>query len=841
MNSKANSNIDNSFAGFNSYVADLGQYGLLIFQLLIIAAFIHHFNVESAFNLPLLFLLVIGAFVLRFFIPSTYRQWFFVLVTIGALLIVLAWQQTLIFLAIALTMIGVCNLPIHLKWRQFILLGIAIWLGVIRFGFGVQWLASSTLILLSSMFMFRMLLLLFELKHQKEAVPIATQVSYFLMLPNVIFPLFPVVDYKLFQRNYLSSIDIERCQRGVYLIAKGVLYLFVYRLIYSFLIPSKSDVDSPQAFMVYISLSYLLTIRLAGIFHFSVGVLHLFGYKLPDVFNNHFFASSFSDLWRRLNIYWKEFIAKLFFNPLYFMLRTYGAKRAIFISTIAAFIATMIFHQYQSFWLTGVFEVQGKDLVFWGVLGSVVACQSLIKVKRPASSLSTSILLMAKVCLTFSLVSLLWSIWISEGLSQWFEFTKNAMQVSLSGLLGLGAVVFLMVVGGGCLYHFAQHLPFTKHKRLIHHLPIVLLLILVVAFNQQTLSVYWNKQLAGNDIHRIFNFVLTKEDSQREIASYYDNILTVGDLMTPIMRDSVTKSKMFQKGLYSKEILVASEDALKRVFTPSSQMTLQGIDVSINKWGMYDKEYSLLAPDDTYRVAFLGGSIEMGWAIPVEQGLDKLIEARLNEEAIFSKSQYTNIEILNFSVPSRNILNHRYALNNHILSFKPHMVVIFDHDEHEWLNIVNGFQEYDYSQDFNGVVGEIYTSIQSLQRKTFTELMFELEQFRERLFHEAYSDIYAVSVDNDIFPVVVSMPELRTGHTDVRYNHAVIAESIGYEFIDLTSIFNGSEVEDLVMDSAGHPNLSANGKIAAELYVELLDTITRRFEIVRSLNDNNEQ
>ena len=840
MTSKHRSNIGSYFTVFNSHAAYLGQCGLLILQLLIISVFIHHFNVESAFNLPLLFSLVIGAFVLRFLIPREYRQWFFVLMTICALLIVLAWQQTLIFLAIAFTMIGVCNLPLGLKWRQLILLGIVIWLGSIRFGYGTQWVASSTLILLSSMFMFRMLLLLYELKHQKEEVPIETQVSYFLMLPNVIFPLFPVVDYKLFQRSYLSSVDLERCQRGIYLIAKGVLYLFAYRLIYSFLIPAKTEVDSPQEFMVYISLSYLLTIRLAGIFHFSVGVLHLFGYKLPDVFNNHFFASSFSDLWRRLNIYWKDFIVKLFFNPLYFMLRVYGTKKAIFISTIVAFIATMLLHQYQSFWLTGTLVVQAKDLVFWGALGVGVACQSLIKPNKSESSLFNSINLIAKVSLTFMSVALLWSIWVSEGLYSWYGFMKNSMQASSSDLLSMLITMFLIVIVSGSIYHVAQQRSFAKDMSLGRYLPISLLVVLVATFNQQTLSIYWDKQLTGNDIHRIFNFVLTKEDSQSRIASYYDNILTVGDLMTPMMADSVTKSKMFQKGLYEKGILVNSKDAFKRVFTPNSKITLQGINVTINKWGMYDKEVSLSPDESVYRVAFLGGSIEMGWAIPVKEGLDKLIEAKLNGEDVFSDTQYTNIEILNFSVPSRNILNHRYALKNHILSFKPHMVVIFDHDEHEWLNMVNGFQEYDYSQDFNGVVRTIYTTVQSLQKKPLAELMIELEEFRERLFHEIYNDIFSVSTKNDIFPVIVSMPEMRIGHTDVYYNHAAIAESIGYKHIDLTSVFSGNKVEKFLMDSAGHPNLLANRQIADAIYVELFDIIVRRFEIGRQQSETND-
>ncbi len=56
--------------------------------------------------------------------------------------------------------------------------------------------------ILASMFMFRLALYLHALKHDKRRPTPARTLAYFFMLPNVCFPLYPVVDYSTFGRTY---------------------------------------------------------------------------------------------------------------------------------------------------------------------------------------------------------------------------------------------------------------------------------------------------------------------------------------------------------------------------------------------------------------------------------------------------------------------------------------------------------------------------------------------------------------------------------------------------------------------------------------------------------------
>ena len=44
--------------------------------------------------------------------------------------------------------------------------------------------------------------------------------------------------------------------------------------------------------------------RVSGQFHVACGMLHLFGHALPETHRRYLLAESFTDYWRRINIYW---------------------------------------------------------------------------------------------------------------------------------------------------------------------------------------------------------------------------------------------------------------------------------------------------------------------------------------------------------------------------------------------------------------------------------------------------------------------------------------------------------------------------------------------------------
>src|SRR5438874_13519972 len=72
----------------------------------------------------------------------------------------------------------------------------------------------------------------------------------------------------------------------------------------------------------------------------------MFGFDLPETHHLYYLATSFTDVWRRINIYWKDFVMKLFFYPMHFKLRKMGTVWALSVATLVTFLATWLLHSW---------------------------------------------------------------------------------------------------------------------------------------------------------------------------------------------------------------------------------------------------------------------------------------------------------------------------------------------------------------------------------------------------------------------------------------------------------------------------------------------------------------
>ena len=120
----------------------------------------------------------------------------------------------------------------------------------------------------------------------------------------------------------------------------------------------------------YLVCNYLLYLQVSGQFHMAAGMLHLFGFQLPSTHHQYLLATGFTDYWRRINIYWKDFMVRLFFNPVVFRLKRWPQPLALATATLAVFMATWFLHAYQWYWLRGSWGFTVPDALFWGILGA---------------------------------------------------------------------------------------------------------------------------------------------------------------------------------------------------------------------------------------------------------------------------------------------------------------------------------------------------------------------------------------------------------------------------------------------------------------------------------------
>ena len=278
--------------------------------------------------------------------------------------------------------------------------------------------------------MFRMIVYLYDVRHLPGPVDLKEVLSYFFLLPNYYFLLFPVIDFQTFRRSFFKRDIHPVAQQGVWWILRGTTHLLLYRIVYQLqaaITPPKVPV--PVAVVSQILLCYLLYLRVSGQFHIIVGMLHLFGYDLPETNRKYLLANSINDFWRRINIYWKEFMVKVVYFPVYFKLRKKGDLRAQLIAAVAVFAATWFLHAYQFFWLQGKFRVTLNDSLFWMALASLMMINIAIdyqKKRRPPKTGWVPKLQNAlQIVGTLALISFLWSMWSAEGMTEWFYFLKT--------------------------------------------------------------------------------------------------------------------------------------------------------------------------------------------------------------------------------------------------------------------------------------------------------------------------------------------------------------------------------------------------------------------------------
>jgi hypothetical protein len=67
---------------------------------------------------------------------------------------------------------------------------------------------TAPIVVLASLFMLRVIVYLYDLKNRTAPFSFARATSYFFMLPNVCFPLFPLVDYKTFCTTHYNDAPL---------------------------------------------------------------------------------------------------------------------------------------------------------------------------------------------------------------------------------------------------------------------------------------------------------------------------------------------------------------------------------------------------------------------------------------------------------------------------------------------------------------------------------------------------------------------------------------------------------------------------------------------------------
>jgi D-alanyl-lipoteichoic acid acyltransferase DltB (MBOAT superfamily) len=658
--------------------AELGLFLLVIER---------RFQVESPAFVHLVRLALAG-FLVHSFLPARFRLSFFFLLSLIAIVMVFGPGDGLWVIGVGLALVGVCHLPVRPAARAVLLVAAGAGLALLRADPESAPFSPAVWPVLGAMFMFRLIVYLYDVRHQKKEAPLAQRLSYFFLLPNVCFPLFPVVDYQTFVRTYYDREAHSIHQKGIQWMFRGLVHLVLYRLVYYyFMIPSDEIVNAGRLARFLVA-NYLLYLRISGQFHIIIGMLSLFGFDLPRTNNLYLFASSFSDYWRRINIYWKDFMIKVFYFPAHFRLRGLPATPRLLAATAYVFAVTWLLHSYQWFWIRGSFPVTGPDIAFWGALGLLVAWNSLREAKhgraralgRRAWTLRESFALSLRVAGVFIAICILWSLWTSATLSAWLSIWPFGEPDALGGIgwvLGIGAAAIV----AGALARYAAGRGWglglsgdaLSFRRSALVTGAALALIVVVGHR----SVYAHFGSATADvIYSLRKPHLSRGDVALLQRGYYENLLgadRMGGQLWEVYQQEPADWEGDPAAMYT-----VRDDFLERELKPEAEFTAKRLPVRLNSLGMRDREYAREKPADTYRIAILGTSYVVGLGVAEDRTFEALVEERLNRER--TPSTGLRYEILNLGVGGYRTAQRLMAMEEKAFPLDPDAIIFTVHE-----------------------------------------------------------------------------------------------------------------------------------------------------------------
>ena len=680
------------------------RLGMVTLQFVLLTAVIRFVNPETRAFENVLMLALLG-FLVNHFLPLSWRIPFFATLSVASVLMTLGWEQGLWLLGIGATLIGLCHLPIPFGWRVGLLLVAAVVLAALRVnGIGVLATGGSLVPgaiwpILGAMFMFRLLVYLYDLKHATAPFSPWRSTAYFFMLPNVCFPLFPVVDYRTFCRNHYNDDPIQIYQVGAKWILRGIVQLLIYRYVYMYCMIAPEAVSTASEAGQYMLTTFLLYLKISGLFHLIIGLLHMYGFNLPETHHFYLLSSSFTDFWRRINIYWKDFIMKLVFYPLFFRLKKLSYMtdgRAMAVATLLAFGATWWFHSYQWYWIRGTFPVTWSDLVFWFGLGLVVLLnvqweqrrgrqRTLKKVQRTWRS---ELKLGLTTAGTFAVICVLWTIWSTPDGMELAILGSALAKITLREV-GLFAAVLVAAGVAGVLFgrKSREHTEGVRSAAVNQNSPFwrtaawttvgSAILLAVAARPGILLRVPGSTEVQsalveffGDLRERRFN----PRDQEELLRGYYEDLGDVTRFNNELWQIYTHRPD----GWTDAAVKRIREDALLHDFHPSLDVECWGARFTTNSHGLRDREYSQHKPDHVFRIALLGSSHDAGLGVATDETYKHLVEERLNQTWGSDRRAY---EIVNFSINGYNALLKMAMLDRRALAFQPDLVLYAAHSQ----------------------------------------------------------------------------------------------------------------------------------------------------------------
>lgn len=784
------------------------------------------FEIEAKLQLPLLLAYVTLIVGLQIIVPVRWQRYMHVLFSVVAMVYLFGWQ---VALGVCLFLFILCLLYLS-NWNTKVMSGMVglmlCSLVGIRVGVYESELAVDVATVLGILLMFRVVIMMYDRSANNLKLSALEFWNYLLIMPNLLIVIFPIIDTKMFSRSYkANTLALEK---GFLWVARGLYYLLLYRMIYYYMLPDQSEVSDAFGFVWYCVLSYLLVYRLIGLFYISAGLMCLFGYDLPKVFKNMFFADGFNDLWRRLNVYWKDFILKIFYLPLYFRLRG-RLKNPVFILFVLIFVVNWFLHGYQWFWILGTFPIRDTDIIFWTLFGVLLGINAVVEKARKGREERSFVIQGARVGFMFMFMSLFWTFWASSSVREYQQFALAANGLSLSFVLVLCAFIVVIGLGSGLIKWIMRQKAIESRYHLIARKDQVRVIPWVVLFFVLLGLPRVKEQMVvtfGNSVGGIFEERLNSADSEKEFQGYYEELLDgngFDDKLSVRSRNETKPSKkMGWTRLQQTGIIKSEEGLLEKSLLPNQSILFKGQQLTSNEWGQRDRSnyYSKVKSDSVVRIALIGGSVEMGAGVADGSTFENLLEDTLNQISGVQR----RVEIINFAISGIHMPQHVARMRQVVDQWDVDVVMYCAHPN-ERSRSLRSFAKMMYQNRVSSskYLDELRSQVlDSLGGEDVFQFYRYLRKHKEELYNWGLDEIKAASEAKDVKVIWLYVPTLGLEYVEDYDRMRAEVENRNMQVIDISMSFNNQDKKGLAIDPTDrHPNARGHYLLFQELFRRL--------------------
>ena len=793
-------------------------FALVALQLALILLIVYTYEVGSRLHFFPVLCVAAGGFVVHAALPPRFRLAFFCLLSLATVVFVLGGPDGGLVIGIGAGLIAACYLPIPFRIRVGLVLFAGLALTVLRLD-----LTRPFWPVLGSMFMFRLIVFLHELQRAPTSPPLGITVAYFFPLPNVCFLFFPIFGFKTFRDTYRPGAGWADSQIGIGFLTTGLAHLLAYRLIKYYVLPSPHQLGDAAHMALFLAANYALYLHVSGYFHIITGVFHLFGFGLPRTHHNYFLASSPADIWRRINIPWKEFMAAVFFFPAFYALRRLGTRAALVAAALLVFAATWLLHSYQVFWITDVFALDAFVGGLWLAAGVLVAGNLMCDYARarqprtgPDVSASGAVRRAAAVVGTFSLVSIFWTCWNTPELLALVRVQATDPHW-LAGFWSVGAVLLGAVVVGTAIQltlvrlgrSWSRGHPSPIRGALAH----VALLAVVAGAGRHEVATQFGPEVARR-VGEIRRESVTPVEAARAVRGYYEDIADAPVRAGAWLAALEGHHAPHRRAIYA-ELCRPADALIGHELIPGWTGDVEGYQLTLNRYGMRDRpDRTREKPPGVRRVAFVGSSVVMGWGVGDDETFARLVEDRLNAGAPAPR-----YELLNFGTGKSSAIQRLAVAERRALGFAPDAVFYFAHQD-EFLEpprhlvrlLASGYDLPPYLRDVVKVAGVTSATPPG-------EAEARLVPHATRIVAGVYHDLVSKCRHRRVVPVWVYLPMPGVDEPpNLAREMSQLAKEAGFIVLDLSGWEAGRRTAEVkIGDVDPHANALGHRLIAERL------------------------